>query len=47
MQHIDYFKLQAKNLFKDYKTRFYNEEEEIYNYKPQFFDITQIFLDYG
>lgn len=46
MDHIDYFKLQAKHLLKDFKTRFFNKKEGIFEYKPQFFDITQIFLDF-
>lgn len=28
MEHIDYFKLQAKNLLKDFKTRFFDEKEK-------------------
>ncbi len=45
MQHIEYFKLQAKNLLKDYKTRYFNLEEGFYEYRPIFFDITSVFLD--
>lgn len=47
MEHIDYFKLQAKNLLKDYKTRFFDEENERYSYEPMFFDIASIFSDFG
>lgn len=47
MDALSYFKLQAKNLQKDYKTRFFNEKERIYDYHPKYFDIVQIFLDYG
>ncbi len=47
MEHIDYFKLQAKNLLKDYKTRFFDDEEERYIYQPKFFDIASIFSDFG
>ena len=47
MEHIDYFKLQAKNLLKDFKTRFFDEKENFYNYKPKYFDIIGIFLDFG
>ena len=47
MEHIDYFKLQAKNLHKDFKTRFFNEETKRYEYKPKFFDIGSLFSDYG
>lgn len=46
MEHLDYFKLQAKNLLKDYKTRFFDEKEEIYSYKPKYFDINGIFCDF-
>lgn len=47
MDHKDYFKLQAKNLLKDFKTRHFNEKEKIYEYNPKFFDITGIFLDFN
>lgn len=51
MNHKDYFKLQSKNLLKDYKTRYsyYDEEASatLYQYKPKFFDIEQIFIDLG
>lgn len=47
MEHIDYFKLQAKNLHKDFETRFFNEKEKIYEYNPKFFDIGSLFSDYG
>lgn len=46
MESIDYFKLQAKNLFKDYETRFFNEKKGIYEYKQKYFDIGSIFLDF-
>ncbi len=39
MEHIEYFKLQAKNLLKDYKTRFFDETEGIFDYQPNYFDI--------
>ncbi|MFW0778212.1 MAG: hypothetical protein ACN2B6_10905 [Rickettsiales bacterium] len=45
MKHIDFFKLQAKNLFKDYKTQFVTESG-IYDYKPKYFDINGIFVDF-
>jgi hypothetical protein len=45
MDHIEYFKLQAKNLLKDYKTRYFNPDEGFYEYSPNFFDIGGIFLD--
>jgi len=44
MDHIDYFKLQAKNLLKDYKTRCFDESEKRYCYHPKYFDIDGIFL---
>jgi len=50
MTYIEYFKLQAKNLFKDYKTKAPCLDEVIndylYEYKPQYFDIDQIILSY-
>jgi len=50
MNHIEYFKLQAKNLFKDYKTQTsYIDDVDgnsYYKYAPKFFDIDQIVLDY-
>lgn len=46
MEHIEYFKLQAKNLLKDYKTRFFNEKEEVYDYHAKYFDINGIFCNF-
>lgn len=50
MTHIEYFKLQAKNLFKDYKTQYVYlvdpDGTEHYTYKPTYFDIDRIFLEY-
>lgn len=48
MSPVEYFKLQAKNLLKDYKTQQSVVEGEItyFTYSPKFFDIDQIFLDY-
>ncbi len=50
MKPIEYFKLQSKNLFKDYKTQYPVFDESldltIYNYTPTYFDIDQIFLDF-
>ena len=45
MNHTEYFKLQAKNLLKDYKTRVFNPKDGIYEYNPKFFNIMGIFLD--
>ena len=47
MEHIDYFKLQAKNLYRDFDTRFFDEKENRCNYNPKFFDIAQLFSDFG
>lgn len=50
MTHIEYFKLHAKRLFKDYKTQTpYLDEiinDFLYEYKPQYFDIDEIILSY-
>jgi hypothetical protein len=51
MNTIDYFKLQAKNLHKDFKTKklsFDNETNDfLYKYEPKYFDIDTIlcFID--
>ena len=50
MDPITYFKLQAKNLLKDYKTQKSVFDEAIngylYEYSPKYFNIDGIFLDY-
>jgi hypothetical protein len=49
MNHIDFFKLQAKNLYRDFKTQktVLDEEGNSYSeYEPKFFDIDAIFEDY-
>ncbi len=50
MTHVEYFKLQAKNLFKDYQTQTsYIDEVDgnsYFTYVPKYFDIERIFLDY-
>lgn len=48
MQPIKFFKLQAKNLYKDYKTQFTNTEHEIstFDYSPKYFDINEVFVAY-
>ena len=38
MENIAFFKQQAKNFLKDYKTRVYNEREGFYEYNPRFFE---------
>lgn len=45
LNHINYFKQQANLLLEDYKTRYF--DQDIYNYHPKTYDITQIFLDYN
>ena len=46
MTHTDFFKLQAKNLFKDYQTKKKSSEAAIgdYQYDPKYFDIEEIIL---
>lgn len=51
MKHIDFFKLQAKNLFRDFKTQAQYLDKESYNgysyrYSPKYFDVDSLFLDY-
>jgi hypothetical protein len=50
MTHIEFFKLQAKNLFRDYKTQTSCidnvDGNSYYTYDPKYFDIERIFLDY-
>jgi len=50
MNTIEYFKLQAKNLFKDYQTKFpvYDSviDDYLNDYKPRYFDVGWIVLDF-
>lgn len=50
MHTIDYLKLQAKNLFRDYKTKklFFDSDVNhfLYAYSPKYFDIEGLFLYY-
>ncbi|MFD2164507.1 hypothetical protein ACFSJU_19030 [Paradesertivirga mongoliensis] len=50
MTQIDFFKLQAKNLHKDYKTQTSYFDAEVngyrYKYNPKYFDIDGLFLDF-
>ena len=50
MPQIDYFKAQAKKLFKDYRTQSTHTDEvggfTYFTYSPKFFDIDRIFIDY-
>ena len=45
MQHIDYFKKQAKNLLKDWRAKRMSEESETYEAKC--FDVERIALDFN
>ena len=48
MAAIEFFKQQAKNLLKDYKTRAFNEAEGFYEYSPRYFqDIDDLLYDFG
>ena len=50
MSPVDFFKLQAKNLLKDYKTQTsYIDPVDgftYFTYSPDYFDIDRIFLEY-
>ncbi|MCM1323073.1 MAG: hypothetical protein NC218_02710 [Acetobacter sp.] len=46
MENISYFKLQAKNLYRDFKLDFMNGDEA-YSFSPQFYDINQIISDFN
>lgn len=47
MTNIEFFKQQAKNLLKDYKTRYFNKDEGYYEYNPRFFsDFEDIALNF-
>ncbi|MBO4529994.1 MAG: hypothetical protein IK017_05450 [Paludibacteraceae bacterium] len=43
---IDFFKSQSKLLFKDYKTRYYNEERKEYAYQPKYYDVAAVFRSF-
>ena len=43
MDHLDFFKLQAKNLYRDWKTHT-ETDDGIYEYNPQFFDVDDFLL---
>ena len=45
MTHLDFFKLQAKNLYRDWKTHT-ETEDGIYEYHPRFFDVDGFLLYY-
>ena len=46
MSHIQFFKLQAKNLFRDYQTKKSSSPDRDYlnDYNPKYFDIQSIML---
>ena len=46
MDHLDFFKLQAKNLYRDWKTHT-ETDDGIYEYIPQFFDVDDFLLYFG
>lgn len=47
MTKVDFFKQQAKQFFKDYNSRVFDENEGVYRYSPRFFnDIDDIILSY-
>ena len=47
MTNIDFFKLHAKNFLKDFETKHYNEDEDVYEYSPRFFsDINDIIFNF-
>ena len=46
MTPIEFFKLQAKNLFKDYKTKTKSSPEDFYEYSPKYFDMDSIVCDF-
>jgi len=50
MPQIDYFKAQAKKLFKDYRTQSTYKDEvdgfDYFTYSPQYLDIDRIFIEY-
>lgn len=50
MKTIEYFKLQAKNLHRDFKTQksYFDPDYDrnLYEYAPQFFDVDALVLDY-
>lgn len=45
MSHIEFFKLQAKNLLKDYQTKTLSSEG-LYEYSPKYFNIDELVCAY-
>lgn len=50
MNTIDYFKLQAKNLHRDFKTKKPSSDNRnsvwLYEYSPKYFDVTAVICDF-
>jgi hypothetical protein len=46
MHPIDYFKLQSKNLLKDFKTLKTDSDSDYYESDPSYFDVVGIFLHF-
>ena len=47
MDYIKYFKSQAKKFYKDFKTQYTKENDNIYSYKPKFWpDIDDIIVSF-
>lgn len=48
MKPIDFFKLQAKNLFSDFKTKklLPDDADALYEYTPKYFDIAWVVIDF-
>lgn len=46
MNALSFFKLQAKNFLKDWKTR-YRDEEGLWQYRSRFIDVDRFFLEAG
>ncbi|HAT6826466.1 TPA: hypothetical protein JAN09_11990 [Legionella pneumophila] len=50
LKYIEYFKIQANNLFEDYKTQtpYFDDviEDYLYQYSPKLFDIDEIILQF-
>lgn len=47
MADINYFKKKAKLFLKDFKTQYFDEEEDVYQYAPKYFaDIDELIISY-
>jgi len=49
MKLIDFFRLQAKNLFRDFKTKklLPDDADALYEYTPKYFDIAWVVIDFN